>query len=130
RDAGSERSCGIGSHVHLSAPVRASKPRTSPLAMLGVVLSAIEDPVTTTPFTPTGGDVIEYACGSNGGMRRPALRSTKPSRPNPAQRFPLRASSAKSCDCAVAAKIRRWHAASAGDDSSSHVATPRLAKSP
>jgi hypothetical protein len=110
--------------------VRASKPRTSPLAMLGVLLSAIEEPVTTTPFSTTGGDVIEYACGSKGGIRRPALRSTKPSRPNPAQMFPLRASRAKSCDCAVVTKMRRWHAASAGDDSSSQVATPRLAKSP
>jgi hypothetical protein len=55
---------------------------------------------------------------------------TKPSRPNPAQARPVRASIAKSCDCAVATKIRRRHGASSGAASSSQVETPRLAKSP
>ena len=59
-------------------PVRASKPRTSPLAVSGRLLSPIDEPVTTTPLTTTGGDVIEYACRSNGGMRSPAFRSTDP----------------------------------------------------
>jgi hypothetical protein len=57
--AGSFASWGTGSHVHFSAPVRASHPRTSPLAGAGRLLSATEDPVTTTPFTTMGGDVIE-----------------------------------------------------------------------
>jgi hypothetical protein len=35
-----------------------------------------------------------------------------------------------SCDCAVAAKIRRRQVASAGASGSSQVDTPRLAKSP
>ena len=110
-------------------PVRASYPRTSPLAGSGLELSPIDDPVMTTPFTTTGGDVMEYACGSNGGMRRPALRSTDAVYAEVTARLPSRASRAMSCDCAVAAKIRRRHAASAGAASSSHVDTPRLAKS-
>jgi hypothetical protein len=39
--------------------VRASKARTSPLAIVGRLLSAIDDPVITRPLTTTGGDVIE-----------------------------------------------------------------------
>src|SRR5205807_3809154 len=91
---------------------------------------ATEEPVITRPLTTAGGDVMEYASGSNGAIRSPAVRSTVPSRPNPAQGRPSRASSAISCDCAVATKIRRRHAAPAGADSSSQVETPRLAKSP
>src|SRR3989449_8409435 len=49
---------------------------------------------------------------------------------NPAQERPSRASSANSCDCAVATKMRRRQTAPAGADSSSQVDTPRLAKSP
>jgi hypothetical protein len=59
RCAGSAGLCGTGSQLHLSAPLRASKARTSPLAGFGRVLSAIEEPVTTRPFTITGGEVIE-----------------------------------------------------------------------
>src|SRR2546426_3197708 len=44
------------------------------------ILSAIEEPVITSPFTTTGGDVMEYAPGSKGGIRRPAFRSTMPLR--------------------------------------------------
>src|SRR5437667_2571636 len=128
--AGSFGSCGIGSQVHLMAPVRASEARTSPLAGLGRLLSAIEEPVITSPFTTTGGDVMEYAPGSKGEIRRPAFRSTMPLRPNPVQGRPSRASSANSCDCAVATNMRRRQTAPAGADSSSHVDTPRLAKSP
>src|SRR5216110_3625762 len=90
----------------------------------------MEEPVITSPFTTTGGDVMEYAPGAKGGIRRPAFRSTIPLRPNPAQDRPSRASSANSCDCAVATKMRRRQTAPAGADSSSHVDTPRLAKSP
>src|SRR3989449_5247825 len=73
---------------------------------------------------------MEYAPGSKGGIRRPAFRSTMPLRPNPVQGRPSRASSASSCDCAVATNMRRRQTAPAGADSSSHVDTPRLAKSP
>ena len=52
--------------------------------------------VTTRPLTTTGGDVIEYACGSNGGIRRPSLRFTEPPRPNVVQSVPSRASIANS----------------------------------
>src|SRR5438094_6990119 len=90
----------------------------------------MEEPVITSPFTTTGGDVMEYAPGSKGAIRRPAFRSTIPLRPNPAQDRPSRASSANSCDCAVATNMRRRQTAPAGADSSSHVDTPRLAKSP
>jgi hypothetical protein len=45
---------------------------------LGLLLSATEEPVITSPLTTTGGDVMEYAPGSNGGIRRPAFRSTIP----------------------------------------------------
>ena len=62
---------------------------------------------------------------SNGGMRRPALRSTIPATPNPEHSAPSRASTAMSWDCAVATKIRRRHAAPAAAASSSHVDTPR-----
>ena len=41
------------------APVRASYPRTSPLAGSGRLLSAIEDPTITTPLITVGGDVTE-----------------------------------------------------------------------
>ena len=58
---------------------------TSPLATSGRELSATDDPVITSPLTITGGEVIEYAPGSKGGMRSPCLRSTIPSRPKPAQ---------------------------------------------
>ena len=68
----------------------------SPLAGLGRLLSATEDPVMTNPLIVTGGDVIEYAPGSNGAIRSPALRSTRPSRPKPAQGRPSFASSAMS----------------------------------
>ena len=68
--------------------------------------------------------------GSNGGMRRPAMRSTIPARRTPRSGRPSRASSAKSCDWAVATKMRRRQAAPAGADPSSQVETPRLAKSP
>src|SRR2546430_4025113 len=88
----------------------------------------MEEPVITSPFTTTGGDVMEYAPGSKGGIRRPAFKSTMPLRPNPAQDRPSRASSANSCDCAVATNMRRRQ--TAGADSSSQVDTPRLAKSP
>ncbi len=84
----------------------------------------------TRPFATAGGDVTEYAPGSNGAIRSPAFRSTTPARPNPAQGRPSRASSAMSCDCAVATKMRRRHTAAAGAVSSSQVETPRLAKSP
>src|SRR2546426_7059594 len=50
--------------------------------------------------------------------------------PNAAQGRPSRASSANSCDCAVATNIRRRQAAPVEADSSSQVETPRLAKSP
>src|SRR2546422_10351400 len=40
---------------------------------------------------------------------------------NPAQERPSRASSANSCDCAVATKMRRRQTAPAGADSSSQV---------
>jgi len=43
---------------------------------------------------------------------------------------PSRASIANNCDWAVATKMRRRHAASAGRAASIHVETPRLAKSP
>ncbi len=53
-----------------------------------------------------------------------------PLSPKSRQGRPCAASIAISCDWAVATKIRRRHAASAGAFSSSQVATPRLAKSP
>ena len=56
-EAGSFGSCGMGCHVHRSAPVRASNARTSPLAGAGRELSAIEDPVITRSLTTTGGEV-------------------------------------------------------------------------
>jgi hypothetical protein len=63
-------------------------------------------------------------------MRSPCVRSTIPSRPKPAHGLPSRASSATSCDWAVAAKMRRRQTASAGASASSQLDTPRLAKSP
>src|SRR5437667_12793726 len=78
--AGSLRSWGIGSQVHLRTPVLASYARTSPLAGLGRLLTATEDPVMTNPLIVTGGDVTEYAYGSHGAIRGQALRSTPPSR--------------------------------------------------
>src|SRR3989454_12839158 len=90
----------------------------------------MEEPVITSPFTTTGGDVMEYAPGSKGGIRRPAFRSTMPLRPNPVQGRPSRASSANSCDCAVATNMRRRQTAPAGADSSSPLDTPPPAEAP
>ena len=55
--AGSVESWGMGSNVHLSAPVRASNARTSPLAGARLVLSATAEPVMTRSPTIAGGDV-------------------------------------------------------------------------
>src|SRR6185436_12555200 len=76
--AGSVLAWGTGSQDHLSAPVRASYARTSPLGRSGLVLSATDDPVITRPLTTRGGDVTEYAAGSKGAIRRPIFRSTMP----------------------------------------------------
>jgi hypothetical protein len=57
-EAGSRASWGIGSKVQRSAPVRASKPRTSPLAGARRLLSAMADPAITMSPTTAGGDVI------------------------------------------------------------------------
>ena len=62
-------------------------------------------------------------------MRRPVLRSTIPFTPKSEHGCPFLASRAMSCDCAVAAKIRRRHGVSIGAASSSQVDTPRFAKS-
>src|SRR5207244_12077113 len=113
--AGSLRSWGIGSQVHLRAPVLASYARTSPLAGLGRLLSATEDPVMTNPLIATGGDVIENAPGSIGAIRSPDLRSTRPSRPKPAKGRPDCSSSARSCVRALPPKIRRRHLSRGGE---------------
>src|SRR6267378_7944845 len=63
--------CGTGSNVHLNAPVRASNPRTSPLAASMRLLSATPEPTTTTPSTTVGGDVSSYSEANVGGFRRP-----------------------------------------------------------
>ena len=55
--AGSRLSRGTGSQLHLSAPVRASNARTSPLAAFVRLLSATDDPVTIMPRMTAGGEV-------------------------------------------------------------------------
>ena len=85
---------------------------------------------TDTSMTTIGGEVMVYACFSKGGIRSPSARFTDPPRPNVVHGLPSRASTAKSWDCAVPTKIRRRHGASVPADSSSHIETPRLAKSP
>src|SRR6185436_6005121 len=76
--AGSAGSCGIGSKVHFSFPVRASHARTSPLAGSARELSAIPEPVITRSPMIAGGDVCSYAGNSKGGMRSHERRSTPP----------------------------------------------------
>src|SRR3982751_3528316 len=86
-------SCGIGSQVHFSLPVAASKARTSPLAW------SVE-PLTDTPY-PTiikfaltaGGDLSSYSANSCGGNRRRFRRSITPLSPNSLHGVPVRASS-------------------------------------
>src|SRR5687767_7571189 len=128
--ARSVESCGMGSHVQSGAPVRALNARTSPLAGATSLLSAMADPVTTTSPTTTGGDVISNAGGSMGFTRRADRSSTTPFCPNAAHGFPSRASSAIRRPSMMGTMIRRRHAAVAGADASSQVATPRLVKSP
>src|SRR5687767_8527766 len=94
--AGSAGSWGIGCHVHRSAPVRASKARTSPLAGAGRELSAIDEPTITRSLTTTGGDVTWYAAGNAAGMRSPSRRPMVPSTPKAAHGLPDTASIAVS----------------------------------
>ena len=53
----SRRSWGTGSQVQREAPVRASKPRTSPLAASTRRLSETAEPTTTTSPTTVGGEL-------------------------------------------------------------------------
>ncbi len=49
-----------GSQLQRNAPVRASKPRTTPLGITARLLSSMAEPTMTTPSTTTGGEVMWY----------------------------------------------------------------------
>jgi len=92
--------------------VRASRsrgPRRRPVGR--AVITAIEDPV-RPPFTNHRRDFIDYACGSNGGIRGPppALRS-RSRRAQSRSRCSAARSGAKTATSRLATKIRLWHAA-------------------
>jgi hypothetical protein len=59
--AGSLGSCGTGLQVQRNAPLRASKPRTSPLAPVVELLSATADPTTMKSLMTAGGEVCSYS---------------------------------------------------------------------
>src|SRR3954466_13111734 len=90
----SVESRGTGSHVHFNVPVRASNARTSPLAAFVRLLSATDEPVTSSPFTIAGGEVSWYSAVSNGVLCRPRRRLSVPRSANAAHGRPFRASSA------------------------------------
>src|SRR3954463_9364668 len=50
-----------GSHDHLSAPVRASNARTTPLGAAARLPSATDDPTITRPLMIAGGEVTAYS---------------------------------------------------------------------
>ncbi len=47
-----------GRQLQRRAPVRASKPRTTPLGMSTLVLSSMAEPTITTPSITAGGEVM------------------------------------------------------------------------
>ena len=106
-DAGSALFCGTGSNVHRSAPVRASNPRTSPLAASIRLLSATAEPTTTTPSTTVGGEVSSYSEANAGAFLNPfAQIHCSAASPKSAHGDPVAASSAMSRVSIVATKIR------------------------
>src|SRR5262249_8974678 len=117
-------SCGIGSQVHLSFPVRASKPRTSPLGWSVALLSAIPEPTTMVFRTTAGGGVSSHSENLLCGMRRPLLRVMTQLSPKSLHGLPLAASIAIRRASIVAIRTLSWPF---GDF---QVETPRLAKSP
>src|SRR3954467_10957939 len=129
-DAGSAGSLGTGSQVQRRAPVRASKPRTSPLAASMLLLSATAEPTTTTPFTTVGGEVSSYSDANVGGLRRPLRSCTCPRLPKSVHGAPLAASSAIKRVSIVATNTLSAHTAVGAALLSSQSATPRFAKSP
>src|SRR2546423_2237910 len=105
-DAGLFELWGTGSHVHRSIPVRASNPRTSPLAASMRLLSATAEPTTTTPPTTVGGDVSSYSDAFAGGFRRPVRSWTIPCAPKSGHGVPVSASRAINLVSIVATKTR------------------------
>src|SRR5438552_10808405 len=126
-DAGSTLLCGTGSNVHRRAPVRASYPRTSPLAASIRLLSATPEPTTTTPSTTVAGEVSSYSEANAGGFLNPSRRFTVPPAPNCVHGDPVAASRAMRRVSMVATKIRSAHGERVIAVLSSQSATPRLA---
>ena len=94
--AGTLGSCGTGFQVQRSAPVRASKARTSPLAPTVELLSAMAEPTTMRSLITAGGEVCSYSSPKDCVLRSPSIRSTVPPLPKPLQGLPSRASSCTS----------------------------------
>src|SRR5262249_1298980 len=121
--ARSVRLFGIGSQLHLSAPVLASNARTMPLGASARSLSVIAEPTITRSPATAGGEVMWYSPGISFPSRFESV--TCPRSPKSSQGFPVVASSAISRPSFVARNIRRPQVESGAARLSCHAATPR-----
>src|SRR5580692_10728096 len=114
---------GMGSQLQRSAPLRASKARTTPAGMSTLWLSLIAEPTITTSSITAGGEVMWYQPALYPGTSR---RLISPPLPKSAQGLPFAASSAMSLASCVASKIRVRHACPAEREASAQAVPPRL----
>src|SRR5580704_16250671 len=114
---------GMGSQLQRSAPLRASRARTTPAGMSTRWLSLIAEPTITTSSIAAGGEVMWYHPARYPETLR---RLISPPLPKSSQGLPLAASSAMSLASCVASKIRVRHACPTERDASTQAVAPRL----
>ena len=119
---GSDGSRGMGSNCQRSAPVRASKACTVPGGASVRRLSMMNEPTATTPETTTGAEKI---ADSPFHLSTGRAIATSPFLPKPAQRRPVRESTAMRRESTVPMKMRVAQAEPAGACGSCHRVTPR-----